>query len=135
MKKEHEIIIELIKSYLEKNPDQRFGQALFNLRINEFQKTVDAKNPNYNLRDIHNDDDQEIVNRIRKQLEWFNFQKEVNSKISNVSELEGMTVNERLYATGLIEKFDKLKKSNIEYAKFILQALRVDEESINKIFK
>lgn len=43
MKKEHQKILELIKSYLEKNPDQRFGQALFNLNINEFQKTVDPK--------------------------------------------------------------------------------------------
>ncbi len=82
MKKEHQIIIELIKSYLEKNSDQRFGQALFNLRINEFQKTVDPKYPNYNLRDIHNDDDQEIVSRIQKQLDWFNLQKRKNESKS-----------------------------------------------------
>ena len=69
MKKEHQIILDLIKSYLEKNPDQRFGQALFNLAINEFQKTTDPKYPNYNLRDIYNDDDEIIINRIQKQLE------------------------------------------------------------------
>jgi len=81
MKKEHQIILDLLKTYLEKNPDQRFGQALFNLRINEFQKTVDPKSPNYTIRDIHNDTDQEIINRIQKQLQWFNLQKEVNSKL------------------------------------------------------
>lgn len=45
MKKEHVIIINKIKEYLESSPDQRFGQALFNLGINEFKKTTDPINP------------------------------------------------------------------------------------------
>ncbi len=135
MKKEHQIIFELIKAYLENNPDQRFGQALFNLKINEFQKTTNPKYPNYNLRDIHNDDDQIIINRIQTQLEWFNLQKEVNSKLENVKGLEGMTVNEKLYATGLLEIFDKTKVSNPDYAEYILRTLKVDDDSIRKIFK
>ena len=130
MRKEHQVIIESITSYLEKNPSQRFGQALFNLRVNEFQNTLDPKYPNYTLRDIYNDDDQEIASRIQRQLDWFNLQKEVNSKISKASGLEGMTVNERLDATGLIEVFNQVKELNVEYAKYILRALKVDDESI-----
>jgi len=57
MKKEHKLIIEKVEQYLEHHPDQRFGQAIFNLGINEFQKTTDPRNPNYNLRDIYNDSD------------------------------------------------------------------------------
>ena len=86
MKKEHQIIIELIESYLEKNPEQRFGQALFNLKINEFEETVDEKKPNYNLRDIYNDDDQVIINRIESQLAWFKNQKDTKAKSSNENE-------------------------------------------------
>lgn len=70
MKEEHAIILELLRSYLEKNPDQRFGQAIFNLKINEFKKTTDPKNPNYSLRDINNDTDSDIIARIKNQLIW-----------------------------------------------------------------
>ncbi len=68
MKQEHKIILKLLESYLEKNPSLRFGQALFNLQINEFQKTTDPRNPNYNIRDIHGDSDLKIIERIKKQL-------------------------------------------------------------------
>lgn len=76
MKKEHAIILELIRSYLEKNPSQRFGQAIFNLKINEFQESIDLHEPNYNLRDIYNDSDSDIASRIENQLIWFDSQKE-----------------------------------------------------------
>lgn len=69
MKQEHKIILELLESYLEKNPSQRFGQALFNLQINEFQKTTDPRNPNYNIRDIHGDSDVAIIERIKNRLD------------------------------------------------------------------
>lgn len=75
MKKEHQIILDLLEMYLEKNPSQRFGQALFNLGVNEFQETTDQRNPNYNLRDIHNDNDLDIIERIKNQLIWFESQK------------------------------------------------------------
>ena len=71
MKQEHQVIIDLIKAYLEKHPDQRFGQALFNLRINEFKKSTDPKNPDFTLRDIHNDNDSDIISRIKSQIDWF----------------------------------------------------------------
>ncbi|RNC86154.1 MAG: hypothetical protein ED557_03225 [Balneola sp.] len=45
----------------------------------------------------------------------------------------GMTVNERLYVSGLMDDFDKYKKSNQQFARFILERLKVDPSSIEKI--
>ncbi|WP_299190477.1 hypothetical protein [uncultured Aquimarina sp.] len=135
MKKEHQEIIDLISTYLEYDNDLRFGQAIFNLGINEFQKTTDPKNPNYNLRDIHNDNDADILKRIKRQLKWFDLQKRVMSGTSKLVGIEGMTVNERLYASDLMELFDEMKKTNKEYAQYILKSLKVDRESIEKILK
>jgi len=135
MKKEHKEIIDLISTYLAYDPELRFGQALFNLKINEFQKSNDPRNPNYNLRDIHNDNDADILKRIKNQLEWFDLQRRVMKGTSKVVGIEGMTVNERLYATDLMELFDEMKKTNKEYAQYILKSLKVDKESIEKILK
>lgn len=44
-----------------------------------------------------------------------------------------MTVNKRLFATDLIDEFDKYKASNKSYAEYILKALKIDRESISKI--
>ena len=90
MKREHKLIIERLNQYLENHPDQRFGQAIFNLGINEFQKTTDPRNPNYNLRDIYNDSDSEINKRIERQLEWFDLQKRVNDGLDKVVGIQGM---------------------------------------------
>ena len=49
--------------------------------------------------------------------------------------ISGMTVNERLYASGLMNDFDSYKNSNKGFAKFILERLKVDRESIDKILK
>lgn len=68
MKEEHKLILNLIEAYLEKNPSQRFGQALFNLGVNEFKETIDPRNPNYNIRDIHGDNYNDIIKRIENQL-------------------------------------------------------------------
>ena len=45
----------------------------------------------------------------------------------------GMTVNERLFLSGLIYEFDMAKKKDKEKARKILEVLRVDMPSINKI--
>ncbi len=135
MKKEHKTIIELLNNYLENHPDQRFGQAIFNLGINEFEKTSDPHNPSYSIRNINNDNDADILKRVKRQLKWFDLQKKVMDGTSNVIGIEGMTVNERLYATDLMELFDEMKKTNKEYAQFILKSLKVDKESIEKILK
>lgn len=54
---------------------------------------------------------------------------------SELNELGEMTVNERLYATGLMDDFDKYNKSNKRFAQFILERLKVDRDSIDKILK
>jgi len=56
-------------------------------------------------------------------------------KVQGVVGLCGMTVNERLYATGLMDEFDRTKKKNKTRAAQILRILRVDEPSIMKILK
>tara|TARA_R110002096_G_C14442934_1_gene710860 strand:+ start:613 stop:789 length:177 start_codon:yes stop_codon:yes gene_type:complete len=57
------------------------------------------------------------------------------SGTSKLVGIEGMTVNERLYASDLMELFDEMKKTNKEYAQYILKSLKVDRESIEKILK
>lgn len=79
MKKEHNEIINLISDYLNQHPDQRFGQAIFNIGINEFLNKVDLQKEDFRIRDIYNDKDSDIINRIKSQLEWFEKQK--NDKI------------------------------------------------------
>ena len=69
MTDERRIILERLKVYLDQHPSQRFGQAIFNLGINEFNQ-----NEEYQLRDIYNDSDLEILKRIDKRLESFNKQ-------------------------------------------------------------
>jgi C-terminal processing protease CtpA/Prc len=51
-KKEHQEILNLISDYLSNNYDQRFGQALFNLRINGFTNKTDPAKEDYKMRDI-----------------------------------------------------------------------------------
>jgi len=68
-----------------------------------------------------------ILNKIQEEL--------TIGKVQNVVGLAGMTVNERLYATGLMNEFDKTKKKNKTRAAKILRILRVDESSIKKILK
>lgn len=133
MNKEHKKILELIKAYLKKHPDQRFGQALFNLRVNEFKNFENPSELNYEIRDIHNDKDSDVIIRIESQLEWFELQKLVMKSKDRVDGLGGMTVNERLFSTGLMDIFDKMRKTNKKYAEYILKALNVDNESIDKI--
>lgn len=135
MKKEHQEILELLKKYLESDPELRFGQALFNLRINEYCKTTDPENPNYNLRDIHGDSDQDIKSRIESQLNWFKIQKTVTENTENIEEFEGLTVNERLHKYNLFEIFDSVKNTKRDYAEYILRRLKVDHDSVKKYFE
>ncbi len=59
-------IIELIKDHFEQFPDQRFGQILFNLDISQFKNKENPEKDNFLLRDIYNDTDSDIVERINK---------------------------------------------------------------------
>ncbi|NJM79919.1 MAG: hypothetical protein HC854_10420 [Flavobacterium sp.] len=78
MKKEHQKIIEHISDYLSKNESLRFGQALFNLRINEFKEEKETINPKNEIRDIHGDADKKILERIESQLDWLEEQKSLH---------------------------------------------------------
>jgi hypothetical protein len=51
-------------------------------------------------------------------------------KINKIEGIGGMTVNERLYVSGLMDEFDKCKIHDKTRAKQILRWLRVDEPSI-----
>ncbi len=54
-------ILQKLTQYLEDHPGIRFGQALFNLDINEFNKDGSLI-----YRDIYNDSDAEILKRVSK---------------------------------------------------------------------
>ena len=74
-KKEHQEILDLIADYLANHYSQRFGQAIFNLGINEFTNKTYAEKENYRLRDIYNDEDSAIIERIKSRLECIEEQK------------------------------------------------------------
>jgi hypothetical protein len=60
---------------------------------------------------------------------------EIIQAAKQVEGLGGMTVNERLFNSGLMEEFDRVKRKDKVKARRILQALEVDEPSIDKILK
>ena len=60
---------------------------------------------------------------------------EIIIAVSKVKDIKGMTVNERLYVTGLMEEFDKSLIDNKSKARRILELLAVDKDSIEKIIK
>jgi hypothetical protein len=60
-------------------------------------------------------------------------EQEIIKSISNIEGFGGMTVNERLFACGLMNEFDNALIDNKEKAKKILELLGVDKLSIEKI--
>ena len=58
---------------------------------------------------------------------------EIYEKANSVVGIDGMAGNERLYVSGLMNEFDKAKKSDKYKARTILQALKFDELSIGRI--
>ena len=59
--------------------------------------------------------------------------KDSKSEFDKSQPLAGMTGNERLFVTGLLEEFERAKKRDKKKAKKILEALQFDNESIEKI--
>lgn len=74
-------------------------------------------------------------------LEWVHFQTFIDGRWVDLGTLDrtqsfgGMTVNERLFVSGLIDDFDKSKISDKTKAKQILRSLQVDEPSIELIIE
>ena len=60
-------------------------------------------------------------------------EQEILKACQKVVGLRGMTVNERLFASGLINAFDTAKKKDKQKAILILRCLKVDEISIKQI--
>jgi hypothetical protein len=58
---------------------------------------------------------------------------EILQAVRQVEGLGGMTVNERLYVSGLMKEFDKSKNHDKVKAAYILELLQVDKPSIDKI--
>ena len=58
---------------------------------------------------------------------------EIENAVLNIKGIGGMTVNERLYISGLIDEFDSALENDKNKAKFILELLKVDDLSIEKI--
>lgn len=137
MRNEHKIILKAIAESLIRDPELRFGQALFNLGINQFISPDNPEETDYRIRDIHGDTDSAIIERINKQKEWRELQQKIMTAL-DMPELKdngGMTVNERLFVSGLSKDFDKYKQSNKRFAQFILERLKVDNASIENILK
>jgi len=62
-------------------------------------------------------------------------EEEMTQAVKHVDGLAGMTVNERLFVSGLMEEFDKAKKSDKAKARRILELLKIDNAGIDKIIK
>ena len=73
--------------------------------------------------------------------EWGHFQTLVDGRWVDIGTLDktqsfgGMTVNERLFVSGLMDEFEKSKITDKLNAKQILRSLEVDEPSIDQIVK
>lgn len=59
----------------------------------------------------------------------------IRKKIAMIDGLRGMTVNERLYVSGLMAEFDAAMLQDKARARQILTWLKIDELSINAIIK
>lgn len=60
---------------------------------------------------------------------------EMVDAVKQVDGLDGMTVNERLFASGLMDEFNRAKKKDKVKARSILELLQVDKPSIDKIIR
>ena len=60
-------------------------------------------------------------------------EEEIQNAINKVEGLGGMTVNERLFVSGITDEFDNALKNDKDKARRILEMLHVDKGSIDKI--
>ncbi len=64
MNEDSQAILNLIENHLKRNPSERFTQALFNLGITEFADKNNPEAKGFLLRDIYNDADAIVLERI-----------------------------------------------------------------------
>lgn len=77
---------------------------------------------------------QKSILLIQKLLKEQGFQVQTNN--FSIMKYQGMTVNERLFVSGLMDAFDKaVKEKDIPKVKSILEAVELNEESIKLILK
>ena len=103
MKREHQTLITTLIQYLEQYPEIRFGQALYNLGINEFADKKYPASKKFLLRDIYNDTDEQILSR----LEFKDIKEEDSAEIAE-SKLESSftsNIREQILNTFPDEKF------------------------------
>lgn len=95
----------------------------------EYEVYYKERGEKHSIRTFTDEDEacQYLLNKIQEEL--------TIEKVQSVVGLAGMTVNERLYATGFMDEFDKAKKKDKTRAAQILRLLRVDEPSIKKTLK
>lgn len=75
MTPEHRFILDAIENTLNRDPSLRFGQALFNLDINQFVNSEHPEKGDYHFRDNHGDLDNAIIKRVQKRQDYFERQK------------------------------------------------------------
>jgi hypothetical protein len=99
------------------------------LLLTEFEVYYSERGAKLSSRIFRSEDDacQHIFNRLREST--------ILMKIANIHGIEGMTVNERLWETELMDEFETARKKEPEHAKRILRLLKVDKPSIEKIVK
>lgn len=68
MEQYNQKILSALTQYLLDNEHVRFGQALFNLEINQFANQTNPSQQNYALRDIYGDENEQIYERIKQSL-------------------------------------------------------------------
>lgn len=78
---------------------------------------------------------------MKRAIEWADFKTLVDNRWVDIRTSDktqsfgGMTVNERLFVSGLMDEFDKSKINDKAKAKQILRSLQIDEPSIELILK
>ncbi len=68
MKTEHKEILQVIAAYLEKHPQLRFTQAIFNLDINQSPDEPEHQFKGL-FRDNHEDKDDKVLKRIKARID------------------------------------------------------------------
>jgi hypothetical protein len=95
----------------------------------EYETYFKERGEKHSIRTFYTEE--EVCEYIYKKL----IDEQTYARTQNIEGLLGMTVNERLFESGLMDEFDKVKAVDKNRAKVVLRWLRVDEPSIEQIVK